>query len=85
VADDVVSLAMASLKRLAELDEGPDGPFGGDLTNLQKQAIQTELTSLNTAAFDHILSRQSENGRLAKEVDSASTRLTSSSTRWMKR
>ena len=77
VADDVVSLAMASLKRLAELDEGPDGPFGGDLTNLQKQAIQTELTSLS-AAFDHILSRQSENGRLAKDVDSASTRLTSS-------
>lgn len=77
MADDVVSLAMASLKRLAELDEGPDGPFGGDLTNLQKQAIQTELTSLS-AAFDHILSRQSENGRLAKDVDSASTRLTSS-------
>jgi flagellar hook-associated protein 3 FlgL len=77
VADDVVSLAMASLKRLAELDEGPDGPFGGDLTDVQKQAIQSELTSLS-AAFDHILSRQSENGRLAKDVDNASTRLTSS-------
>ncbi|MEQ1610015.1 MAG: flagellin [Hyphomonadaceae bacterium] len=76
VADDVVSLAMASIKRLAELDEGPDGPFGGDLTDVQKQAIQNELTSL-ADAFDRVLSTQSENGRLMKEVDSASTRLTS--------
>lgn len=76
VADDVISLAMASLKRLAEMDEGPDGPFGGDLTDAQKQAITSELTSLSQA-FDHILSRQSENGRLAKDVDNASTRLTS--------
>lgn len=76
VADDVASLAMASIKRLAELDEGPDGPFGGDLTAVQKQAIQNELTSL-ADAFDRVLSTQSENGRLMKEVDSASTRLTS--------
>ncbi len=33
VADDVVTEAMASIKRLAELDEGPDGPFNGDLTH----------------------------------------------------
>lgn len=77
VADDVISQAMASLKRLAEVDEGPDGPFGGDLTDVQKQAITAELASLSQA-FDHILSRQSENGRLAKDVDNASTRLTSS-------
>ena len=32
VADDVITQAMASIKRLAEMDEGPDGPFGGDLT-----------------------------------------------------
>jgi flagellar hook-associated protein 3 FlgL len=76
VADDVISLAMASIKRLAELDEGPDGPFGGDLTAVQKQAIQNELTSL-ADAFDRVLSTQAENGRLMKEVDGASTRLTS--------
>ena len=46
------------------------------LTDAQKQAITSELTSLSQA-FDHILSRQSENGRLAKDVDNASTRLTS--------
>ena len=77
VADDVISLAMASIKRLAEMDEGPDGPFSGDLTDAQRTAIQGELTALS-AAFDNILSQQSENGRLSKEVDNASTRLTSS-------
>ncbi|MDP3492429.1 MAG: flagellin [Hyphomonadaceae bacterium] len=76
VADDVISLAMASIKRLAEIDEGPDGPFGGDLTEVQRQAIQSELTMLS-GAFDHVLERQAENGRLSKEVESASTRLTS--------
>ena len=60
VADDVISLAMASVKRLA----------------VQRQALQSEINSL-AGAFDHILSTQSENGRLSKEVESASTRLTS--------
>lgn len=76
VADDVISQAMASIKRLTEMDNGPDGPFGGDLTDVQQAAIQSELTSLN-GAFNNILSAQAENGRLTKEVDSASTRLTS--------
>ena len=76
VADDVISSAFASLKRLAEMDEGPDGPFSGDLTATQRAAIQSELTSLNSA-FDNILSRQAENGRLMKEVESADKRLTS--------
>ncbi|MEZ6030723.1 MAG: flagellin [Hyphomonadaceae bacterium] len=76
VADDVITGAMASLKRLAELDEGVDGPFGGDLTTVQRAAIQDELTALSQS-FDNILSRQAENGRLMKEVESADTRLTS--------
>lgn len=76
VADDVISGAFASLKRLAEMDEGSDGPFSGDLTATQRAAIQSELTSLNSA-FDNILSRQAENGRLMKEVESADKRLTS--------
>ena len=76
VADDVISQTMASIKRLAEMDNGPDGPFNGDLSATQKAAIQDELTALNDA-FNNILSAQSENGRLAKDVDSASTRLTS--------
>jgi flagellar hook-associated protein 3 FlgL len=73
VADDVITLAMASIKRLAEVDEGVDGPFSGALTPVQKQAIQDELSELSDA-FDHILACQSENGRLLKEVDTASAR-----------
>lgn len=76
VADDVISDAMAAIKRLAELDEGVDGPFSGDLTATQRQAIHDELSNLSQA-FDNILSRQAENGRLMKEVDSAGKRLTS--------
>lgn len=76
VADDVISQAMASIKRLTELDAGPDGPFDGDLTDVQRAAIQAELTNLN-AAFNTILSSQAENGRLSKEVETADTRLTS--------
>lgn len=76
VADDVISGAMASIKRLAEMDAGPNGPFSGTLTDTQQAAIQAELTNLNTA-FNTVLSAQAENGRLGKEVDSASTRLTS--------
>lgn len=76
VADDVITEAMASIKRLAEIDEGVDGPFNGDLTATQRTAIQDELTAL-VASFDNILSQQADNGRLMKEVESAGTRLTS--------
>jgi flagellar hook-associated protein 3 FlgL len=73
VADDVVTLAMASIKRLAEFDVGPGGPFGGNLTPAQKDAITAELGALGQA-FDQLLLSQSENGRLMKEVDSAADR-----------
>lgn len=73
VADDVITLAMASVKRLAEFDQGPGGPFGGNLTPAQKDAITVELGALGQA-FDQILSGQAENGRLLKEVDSAGKR-----------
>lgn len=73
VADDFISTAMASIKRLAEVDVGVDGPFGGDLTGNQKTAIQNELGVL-ADAFDEILAAQAENGRLMKQVDSASDR-----------
>lgn len=73
VADDVATAAMASFKRLAELDEGVDGPFGGQLTAVQKTVLQNELQALGDA-FNGLLSAQSENGRMLKEVESAATR-----------
>jgi flagellar hook-associated protein 3 FlgL len=76
VADDVITLAMASIKRLAEFDEGVDGPFGGNLTAAQRQAIESELGALSDA-FDQVLFSQAENGRVQNEVDSATDRQTS--------
>lgn len=76
VADDVILGALESLKRLTELHEGPDGPFDGPLTATQRTALENELQSLS-AAFDNILTAQSENGRLMKDVDNATSRLTS--------
>lgn len=73
VADDVISQAMASIKRLVEADEGPDGPFGGDLSANQRQALENELGVLS-AAFDTILQAQAENGRLSKQVETAMKR-----------
>lgn len=73
VAEDIVTDAFASLKRLAELDEGADGPFGGKLTAVQMAALKNELTALGDA-FDGMLSAQSENGRMLKEVENSATR-----------
>ncbi len=73
VAEDVITLALASVKRLAEFDQSAGGPFGGNLTPVQRDAISAELGALSQA-FDQILASQSENGRLLKEVDSAAAR-----------
>ena len=73
VADDVITAAMASVQRLTQVDEGVDGPFGGQLTAYQKTAIQNELSAL-TDAFNGLLGAQAENGRLSKDVESAATR-----------
>jgi len=73
VADDVITQAMTSIKNLAEMDQGPNGPFSGPLTAQQKQAITDELANLSDA-FDHILAQQADNGRLSKEVETATDR-----------
>jgi flagellar hook-associated protein 3 FlgL len=75
VAEDVISLAMASIKRIAEFDDGPGGPFGGDLTSAQKDTLMAELGQLSDA-FDHILYQQAEHGRMMKEMDAAAERQT---------
>lgn len=73
VADDIISDALAAIKRLAEVDEGALGPFGGELTLPQKAALEAELANLD-AAFDNILDAQSENGRMLHDVDAATDR-----------
>jgi len=75
VADDVVGQAMAAIKRLAELDGGVNGPFSKQLTPVQKDALESEIANLSSA-FETILSRQVDNGRLMKDVEAAEDRLT---------
>lgn len=70
VATEIIDLALGAIKRLAEVDDGPNGPYGGELTAPQKAALEAELTNLDDA-FDKILEAQSENGRLLKDVDSS--------------
>lgn len=73
VADGIIDEALAVIKRLAEMDEGAQGPFGGELTAPQKAALEAELANLDSA-FDRILDAQAENGRLLQNVDSSSER-----------
>jgi flagellar hook-associated protein 3 FlgL len=73
VADDFATLAFASIKRLAELDQGPSGPFTGPLSTVQKDALQNEISALGDA-FNRLLEGQSENGRLLNDVDASSQR-----------
>ena len=70
VADDFITEALTSLRNLAIVDEGANGPFDGTLTDPQLTALQTELDNLSTA-FDKILQAQSLNGQLLNQVDAA--------------
>lgn len=70
VASDVAMDALASIKRLAEFDAGPSGPFGRTLTQAQSNALRDELSTLG-GAFDKLLMAQAENGRLLNDVDGA--------------
>ncbi len=46
VASDVITQSLAAVQSLAQTDNGPDGPFGGPLTDNQKTAITTVLGQL---------------------------------------
>ena len=70
VASDIATDALAAIKRLAEFDAGPSGPFGRSLTSAQSAALQNELSSLG-AAFDKLLMAQAQNGRLLNDADGA--------------
>jgi flagellar hook-associated protein 3 FlgL len=70
VASDIATDALAAIKRLAEFDAGPSGPFGRSLTSAQSAALQNELSSLG-AAFDKLLMAQAQNGRLLNDADAA--------------
>ena len=61
LASDVGKDIMASLKRIAEFQVGPDGPLNGALTPNQRTFIEGELSNIKQA-MDSITQSQVENG-----------------------
>ncbi|MBI1339070.1 hypothetical protein GC169_02500 [bacterium] len=73
LASDIADTVLGPLKRLAETNAGPDGPFGGPLTTAQRAALDGELGALE-AAFNTFVLAQSQNGRSLKSVEEAGAR-----------
>jgi flagellar hook-associated protein 3 FlgL len=61
LADDVGREVMASLKRLAEFQAGPDGPLDGPLTPAQRSFVEGEIKNIRDA-MDSVTRSQVENG-----------------------
>jgi len=61
LADDVGREVMASLKRLAEFQAGPDGPLDGPLTAAQRSFVEGEIGNIRDA-MDSVTRSQVENG-----------------------
>ena len=74
LADQVGGQLMASLKRIADFNAGPNGPFGAQLTDVQKQFLQTEVQNLQTTS-ENLNQVVAQNGQLQNTVDDANTRL----------
>lgn len=52
LADDVADQLVASFKRMAEFNAGPDGPVDGKLTPAQRAFLENELLLLDAAIAD---------------------------------
>jgi flagellar hook-associated protein 3 FlgL len=74
LADQVGGQLMASLKRIADFNAGPNGPFGAQLTDVQKQFLQGEVQNIATIT-EQLNQVVGQNGQLQQTVDDANTRL----------
>lgn len=61
LADDIAADIFASIKRIAEFDQGVDGPFSGNLTDNQRAFLESEIPLLD-AAIDRAQDIQVRNG-----------------------
>ena len=68
LAEDVAGDLMASFERIADFNDGPDGPFDGPLTTDQQAFIQTEIANV-IDAFDEINAAMGANGTLQARVE----------------
>ncbi|MGF1464469.1 MAG: hypothetical protein ACFB2Z_15160 [Maricaulaceae bacterium] len=74
LADEAGLLLLDSIRRIAQFDAGPDGPFDGEITPAQRTFLETEIQNV-TAAFEEINLIQSRNGLIGGQADDAALRL----------
>lgn len=68
LADEVADEVLASFKRMAEFEAGPDGPINGKLTANQRAFLENELAMLDAAIADS-QNAQVTNGLKATKLD----------------
>lgn len=69
-ASDIATDIMASFKRIAEFDAGPNGPFADPMTDAQQTFIIGELQNI-VSAQDGIISVVGMNGVVQAQIESA--------------
>jgi len=74
LASDAARELFASIKRIAEFDAGPNGPFGGDLTDAQRAFLTGELQNID-AAMDEVGRAVSRNGVFQNRLEETAGRL----------
>lgn len=69
-ASEVVGDLMGVFERLADFDQGVDGPFDGPMTAAQQAFVQTEITNV-IDAFDTINDAMAENGSKQARIEAS--------------
>jgi len=69
-ASEVAGDLMGVFRRLADFNDGPDGPFNGPMTGAQQAFIQTEIANV-IAAFERVNEAMGENGARQARVEAS--------------
>ncbi len=69
-ASEVAGDLMGVFRRLADFNDGPDGPFDGPMSASQQAFIQTEIANV-IAAFEQVNEAMGENGARQARVEAS--------------
>lgn len=69
-ASEVAGDLMGVFQRLADFNNGPDGPFSGPMTAAQQAYVQTEITNV-IAVFERVNEAMGENGARQAQVEAS--------------
>ncbi|MGY6532219.1 flagellin [Glycocaulis sp.] len=72
LADDLAQELMEIFARVADFNDGPDGPFDGTVTNAQQQFLSTEIANV-IAVFERVNDAVGANGSMQSRLESAVT------------